>query len=104
MFKDFDTVSEAIETLKANGYSKDFNLLTEKECLVCANDGAVLSPEEFSIDYIFRFEGMSDPADETILYAISSNTYAVKGILLNAFGVYANDDVSNIIQKLNVQS
>lgn len=102
MLNDFETVTEAIEQLKAKGYKKDFNLLSEQECLVCNNNEHILTPEEFDIDYVFRFEGMSDPADETVLYAISSSKHNVKGILINAFGVYANETASKIIQKLNM--
>lgn len=102
MLNDFETVTEAIEQLKAKGYKKDFNLLSEQECLVCNNNEHILTPEEFDIDYVFRFEGMSDPADETVLYAISSSKHNVKGILINAFGIYANETASKIIQKLNM--
>ncbi len=102
MLNDFETVTEAIEQLKAKGYEKDFNLLAEQECLICNNNEHILTPEEFDIDYVFRFEGMSDPADETVLYAISSSKHNVKGILINAFGVYANETASKIIQKLNM--
>lgn len=99
--KSYDTVTEAMAELKKLGYTIDFSIMTDKECIVCHQTATELSPEDFEIDHFYRFEGDSDPGDEMIVYAISSNTNNVKGIVVNAFGIYADDASSAIVKKLN---
>jgi hypothetical protein len=94
----FDTLSEAIEDLKSMGYTTDFNL---KEIgLECQELDQVMKPQEFEVDQMFRFEGMSSTGDNSVLYAISSLTYELKGLLVDAYGVYADPLTMEMIQKL----
>ena len=102
--KNYDTVSEAISDLQKNGYTFDFSILSEKDCLICNNTGIELSPEEFEIDHFYRFEGNTDPGDEMIVYAISSSKNAVKGIVINAFGTYSDPVSSAIVKKLRLHN
>lgn len=95
----YDTVTEALSELAKRGYITDFELLTEKECLVCHQSSLNLTPEEFVIDEFHRFEGDSDPGDEMIVYAISSTIHEMKGIVVNAFGIYADPITSKIVER-----
>jgi hypothetical protein len=97
----YDTVTEAIQGLKQRGYSLDINIHTEKECLVCHSRSLELSPDEFCIDEVHRFEGDSDPGDEMVVYAISSEAHQMKGIVVNAFGTYSNGTVAAIVKHLH---
>lgn len=99
--KSYDTVSEAVNDLQNLGYTVDFSIIADKECIVCHRTRTELSPDEFEIDEFYRFEGDTDPGDEMIVYAISSTKNNVKGILVNAFGIYADSTSSAIIKKLN---
>ncbi len=99
--KSYDTVTEAMTDLKKLGYTIDFSILTDKECLVCHQTATELSPDDFEIDHFYRFEGDSDPGDEMIVYAISSNKNNLKGIVVNAYGIYADNASSAIVKKLN---
>jgi hypothetical protein len=101
--KSYDTVSEAMTDLKKLGYTIDFSIMTEKECLICHKTKNELAPEDFKIDAFYRFEGDSDPGDEMIVYAISSDTYNLKGIVVSAFGIYAGETTSAIVKKLNTR-
>jgi len=96
----YDTVIEALNDLIERGYSNDFSVLADDECLICNQTSHQLSPEEFEIDEIYRFEGMTDPGDEMILYAISSKNHKIKGTVLNAYGMYSNSDTSKIVERL----
>ena len=100
----YDTVTEALAALKQKGYSRDFSLLKEEECIYCHASNSNLDPNEFVIDEVHRFEGDSDPGDEMIIYAISSLKYSTKGTLVNAFGPYADIDISRIVEKLKYKS
>lgn len=96
----YSTLVEAINGLKSQGYTEDFNL--HENCLHCANGKYQLSPDDFKVDNVFRFEGNSDPEDQAVLYAISSEKFKLKGVLVNAYGIYSEDGANEIIKKLNV--
>lgn len=97
----YQTVSEAMNELAKRGYTTDFSILVEKECLVCNQTAKQLDPDEFEIDEIYRFEGNTDPGDEMIVYAISSVKNTIKGIVINAYGMYSDSSVSKIVSKLH---
>ena len=101
MENNFDTVSGTVRELQKKGYTLDFSILADKECLICNKTSIELSPDEFVIDQIFRFEGDSDPGDEMIVYAISAKDKNAKGVLVNAFGTYSDSRNSAIVKKLN---
>ncbi|MFA6057583.1 MAG: phosphoribosylpyrophosphate synthetase [Taibaiella sp.] len=84
--RNYDTLSEAVNDLVKRGYTTDFLLQEEKEYLLCSNSSLELSPEDFTIDEVYRFEGMTDPADESIVFAISSMKHSIKGLVINSFG------------------
>ncbi len=71
------TVSEVLSILKNRGYTVDFSL--NDNCLICYGNSLQIHPDEFVVDKHYRFEGISDPADEAVVYAISSIKYNVKG-------------------------
>ena len=95
----YDTVTEAVNGLKNRGYSVDFNL--ESDCITCQTTPLKLSPDEFSIVEVHRFEGNTDPADEAVVYAIESK-HGEKGVLVNGFGPSADTLSSAMIGKLKV--
>ncbi|HQV53539.1 MAG: phosphoribosylpyrophosphate synthetase [Flavobacteriales bacterium] len=97
----YDTVTEAIQGLKRRGYTLDFNAQADAECLVCHDTSLNLSPEEFQIDEVYRFEGNSDPGDEMVVYAISSERHNAKGVVINAFGTYSDGTVAAIVKHLH---
>ena len=96
----YDTVTEATAKLAKRGYTTDFELMVEKECLACHKSSLFLSPEEFEIDEIHRFEGDSDPGDQMIVYAISSKIHNIKGIVINAYGIYSDPITYKIVERL----
>lgn len=94
------TVSEALNDLSKRGYTLDFALLKEGDCIYCHNENHSLNADEFEIDELYRFEGDTDPGDEMILFALSSKRHDIKGTLLNAFGIYADSISTKIVEKL----
>jgi hypothetical protein len=93
------TLVETLQKLRSEGYTEDFNL--HIDCLSCQGGAFKLHPEDFHIDGIYRFEGATDPGDSTILYAISSSKYHMKGVLVNAYGVYAEPLTNEMLEKLS---
>ncbi len=98
MNESFGTLSETINGLIKLGYTHDFNV--PEECLVCHQINGTLSPNDFQIDKVYRFEGVSDPEYQSILYAISSAKYNIKGTLVNGYGISADEETSNLIALL----
>lgn len=95
------TLSKTMEKLKAEGYTEDFNL--NADCVNCQNGQIKIFPSEFQIDKYFRFEGLSDPADGSILYAISSEKFNIKGLLVDGYGIYSKSLNTEMISKLKTQ-
>lgn len=94
----YSTLSEAVNDLQRRGYTDDLTLA--EHCLVCDARGLSLDPAEFEIDEFHRFEGETDPADESVVYAISSRNGAIKGILVNAYGPDAAPLAQEMVRKL----
>jgi hypothetical protein len=92
----YDTVTQAVNGLKARGFTMDFNL--KENCIVCNNDK--FNPEEFEIVEVYRFEGNTDPADEAVVYAIESAN-GLKGVLVNGYGIYSDSISSDMAKKLS---
>ena len=96
----YETVTEALKDLKARGFTTDFNLAFD--CIKCSETGKCLSPAEFEIVEHHRFEGISDPSDEEVVYAIASKDGSMKGVLVSAFGTYSEALEDTLIRKLQV--
>ena len=79
----FDTLSEALNALKKVGYMEDF--VAEEKNLFIQRTHRKYQPEDLKIVQSFRFEGISDPDDASVLFAIIAND-GVKGTLLMAYG------------------
>jgi hypothetical protein len=96
----YETVSEAVNDLIKRGYTVDLSILSEEDCLVCNDTSVQLSPDEFEIDETYRFEGSTDPGDEMIVFAVSSLKHDIKGVVVNAYGMYSDSATSKIVERL----
>ena len=93
----YDTVSLAVNGLKARGYTTDFDL--EENCLVC-QDGRY-ETGDFEIVEVHRFEGNTDPADEAAVYAVESKN-GKKGVLVTGYGASADGMSAEMVKKLSI--
>jgi|SRR6187549_420247 len=96
--ENYDSLSVAINALRLQGYTEDFNLKEDR--LECEVNEINLFPADFHIDKVFRFYGPSDVDDESILYAISSSKFHLKGLLVNGYGVSSDALTQEMIEKL----
>ncbi len=99
--ENYETLTEAIEGLRRQGYVEDFNL--KQNCIECRDGAYRIFHDEFQIEKFFRFEGQTDPADESILYAISSEKYQLKGVLVNGYGISAETLTNEMLDKLSIR-
>ncbi|CAN5731223.1 hypothetical protein BH20ACT4_BH20ACT4_14580 [soil metagenome] len=67
-----ETLSEAVARLQQEGYEGNWYASEEGE-LVCEACHVKFDPSQVSVDHVVRFEGPSDPADASILYALSTD-------------------------------
>ena len=95
--EDMKTLASCINKLVLEGYEEDFKI--EKKGLCAVHTNKCYQPEEVHIVNFFRFEGASDPADNSILYAIETND-GIKGTLTDAFGPYADENVNKFIKQV----
>ncbi|APG59260.1 phosphoribosylpyrophosphate synthetase [Christiangramia salexigens] len=99
--KDYGTLSQAINKLKLEeGYKNDFNLLDEK--IEITSSKKTFGVDEFEVDKVLRFEGMSNPDDNAILYAITT-TNGEKGILVDGYGVSSGQISKEMLEKLDLK-
>lgn len=99
MKESYGTLSQTINGLKKEGYILDFNI--PEEYLVYRKADMILSPDDFKIDKVYRFEGETNPDDQSILYAISSAKFGIKGVLVNGYGISSDVNINKLISKLN---
>jgi hypothetical protein len=92
------TVTEAIRSLQADGYTGDF-YATENGRLVCGECGNEFDPADVTVDHILRFEGQSDPDDEMIVFALRGPC-GDRGIYSAAYGPYRSPEDAAVIAKL----
>lgn len=97
--KDYGTLSEAINKLKIEeGYIFDFNMLDDHLAL---SENEKFKDSEFEVDKILRFEGMSNPDDNAILYAITTSNLK-KGILIDGYGISGGQISKEMMKKLHM--
>lgn len=98
--KDYGTLSQAINKLKLEeGYEHDFNLLDEE--IEIKSKKQTFGIDEFDVDKVLRFEGMSNPDDNAILYAITTSNN-IKGVLVDGYGVSSGQVSKRMMEKLDM--
>ena len=93
------TLTQAIEEFGRRGYVESFRVVDG--ALWAAGRGQPLRPRDLVIREYRRFEGVSDPDDMAIVYAIESHD-GVRGTLTDAFGVYSDPAVSGVLQDVRI--
>src|SRR3954466_11920991 len=96
--ENYDTLFDAINGLRQQGYTEDFNL--DKDRIECREGELRLAHDEFVIDKSFRFDVDEDPSDQSVVYAISSPDHKIKGVLVNGYGLYSDAVSNELLAKL----
>lgn len=85
------TLSGAIECLVRRGFTEHFGV--RGDLLRGFESGETFGSQDVIIRGYDRFEGVSDPDDMAILYALECSS-GIHGTLVDAFGVYSNPEIS----------
>ena len=91
------TLSEAMESLVRRGYTEHFGVRGDQ--LRGFESGKTFDSRDVIIREYERFEGVSDPDDMAILYALESSS-GIHGTLVDAFGVYSNPAISAYLRRV----
>jgi hypothetical protein len=83
----YKTMAEAVDALHRRGFTTEFAV--QKDSGEIATGGKTFKSDEISIVEHHRFEGMSDPDDSSVVYALEAPN-GLKGVLVDAYGAYAN--------------
>lgn len=94
---DMKTLADCINKMVADGYTEDFKV-TENG-LLSLHDEKLHQPSDVHVINFFRFEGASDPADNSILYVIETSD-GTKGTLTDAYGPYADTQVTKFMDEV----
>ena len=97
--KVYQTVAEALRALERRGFTANFELIGKTFRAV----GTVktFNPDDLTIVEHHRFEGASDPEELAVVYAIQAAD-GTSGILVDAYGVYANPDLSAFLKDVRI--
>lgn len=92
---EMQTLTAVLHKAVNEGYVTNFTVTKQGICTHEA--GVCYLPEDIKVVNFFRFEGDSDPGDNTILFIIET-TDGLKGTLVDAYGPYA-DPIINAFMK-----
>ena len=93
-----ETVTEALQRLTAAGYTDDYRAATHG--LRSRSDGTVHPPDFFRVDEVVRFEGDSDPSDESAVFALTSDADGTKATYTVAYGPMMDARDADIVRFL----
>jgi hypothetical protein len=94
------TLASAVDDLAASGFVEHFGV--SDGALRSFDSGRRFSAAELVIREYHRFEGVSDPDDMSIVYGIETRG-GVRGTLVDAYGTYADAEVSAFLQGVPIR-
>jgi hypothetical protein len=83
--------------LDCRGFVEHFVLANGR--LLGLRSGKKFGPDEIKVSEVYRFEGVSDPGDMAVLYALETRS-GLLGTLADAFGVYADPGVGAFMKEV----
>lgn len=93
-----ETIVDATSRLRAAGYREDW--VADGGMLRCLGCSIAYVPSEVTVDEIVRFEGPTDPGDETILFALTGPCEHL-GLYSAAYGTYTPTADLEILAELH---
>ncbi len=97
-----ETVAEAVNRFSAAGYTDSF--VAESGGLRAVNARCVHTPETLVVEGVFRFEGITDPSDEAIVFALRCKLHGTKGTYVTSYGPAMSPADAEMVRRLNAAS
>jgi hypothetical protein len=96
LMRDMSTV---LKKMSEEGYTANFKAC--EEGLKCLDSDKMYKPKDLHVVNFYRFEGISDPSDNSILYAIETSD-GTKGTLMDAYGAYSDPLVEKLMKQVKI--
>ena len=101
MNNQYDNILEALADLNKKGYNQNFSLTPKG--LYCPLTLQTFTANNVKLIESHRFEGESDMEDMAIIYVLEA-TNDCKGVIIDAFGTYANSELGEFLKQVTYQS
>lgn len=88
-----------LKKLEEDGYTDQFRV--EKGKLVDLTSKKKFKAADVKVNNFYRFEGISNPDDMSIVYAIETSD-GCKGTLTDAYGLYSDDDTGEFLKEVEM--
>ncbi len=95
----YRTLDRVIEELTERGFVDRFVVRCDR--LQSLGSGRAFAAEDLTIREYQRFEGVSDPDDASIVYAIETRR-GTKGLLVDGLGRYASPAVGRLLEAVEI--
>ncbi|MDO3694650.1 phosphoribosylpyrophosphate synthetase [Wenyingzhuangia sp. chi5] len=93
--QNFETLSEAINNLTQKGYTDNF--VANDTCIKALYAKKEYQPNDLKVDSFYRFEGITNPSDQSELFAISTHD-GIKGTLTMSYSANHSQNIELIKQ------
>jgi len=87
--------SRCLQLLHEKGFTDQYQVKEEK--LINLTNDKSYAPKDVRVTNFYRFEGISNPDDMSVIYAIEA-TDGSRGTLIDAYGVYSDPSVAVFIK------
>jgi len=87
---EMNTLSQILEKLRLKGKDNEIKM-SDHGKMQSANLNKIYKPEDLTIVKTYRFEGMSDPGDNSVLYLLLDKDGDI-GYISDAYGIYTDND------------
>ena len=96
--EDLKTLVSSLNSLVQQGFTEDYKV--NEKGLKSIQSDRIYTPQEVKVLNFYRFEGSSDPADNSILYAIETSD-GKRGTLVDAFGPYGDSKLAAFMREVD---
>lgn len=86
---DMNTLSQILEKLRLKGKDNEIKM-SDHGKMQSANLNKIYRPEDLTIVKTYRFEGMSDPGDSSVLYLVEDKDKDI-GYIIDSYGAYSDN-------------
>lgn len=86
---EMNTLSQILEKLRLKGRDNEIRM-SDHGKMQSANLNKIYKPEDLTIVKTYRFEGMSDPGDSSVLYLVEDKDKDI-GYIIDNYGAYSDN-------------
>ncbi len=97
----YSSVAHATQALRKRGFKDEFKLQGKMRMRNLNNKNTYKASDMYIVEY-HRFEGMSNPSDMSIVFAVETEDGS-KGIIISSYGMYADMELVEFLDKVRVK-